>query len=609
MCGIIGYVGKEDVMPILRQGLRRLEYRGYDSAGVALLNKEGIYIRKSPGKLEILSGILEKSPAKGNIGMGHVRWATHGAPTHTNAHPHTDCSGEIVIVHNGIIENYDSLKEQLIKEGHGFYSETDTEVVAHLIEKYYKGDLEKAARQALKEIKGSYALGIMSKREPDKLIGARCGSPLIVGISEKGNFIASDIPAILDYTNLIIYLNDGEMAVITQEAVEVKNMEGKVLKHKTSQINWDISRAEKGGYPHFMLKEIFEQPQVFAGIYKNRVEKKKNNILFEELKFSDRELAKFKEIYIVACGTAYHAGLLGKYIIENFAHIPVNVDTSSEFRYRNPILTKDTLVLGITQSGETADTLACIREAKRQNIKTVSICNVVGSSMARESDGVIHTHAGPEIGVASTKAYTAQLAILYLLAIKLGFLRKRLDEKTVKGLLDELENMSSAMEELLKEEENIKRIAKKFSQANCFLYLARGINFPNALEGALKLKEISYVHAEGYPAGEMKHGPIALIDEKMPVVCLIPSSRIYEKMLSNIQEVKARKGKVIALASKRDNLIKDYADEIIYIPQVNELFSPLVAVLPLQLLAYHIASLRGCDVDQPRNLAKSVTVE
>ncbi|MCX5657471.1 MAG: glutamine--fructose-6-phosphate transaminase (isomerizing), partial [Candidatus Omnitrophica bacterium] len=520
MCGIIGYVGKEDVMPILRQGLRRLEYRGYDSAGVALLNKEGIYIRKSPGKLEILSGILEKSPVRGNIGMGHVRWATHGAPTHTNAHPHTDCSGEIVIVHNGIIENYDSLKEQLVKEGHGFYSETDTEVVAHLIEKYYKGDLEKAVRQALKEIKGSYALGIMSKREPDKLIGARCGSPLIVGISEKGNFIASDIPAILDYTNLIIYLNDGEMAVITQEAVEVKNMEGKVLKHKTNQINWDISRAEKGGYPHFMLKEIFEQPEVFAGIYKSRVEKKNNNILFEELKFSDRELAKFKEIYIVACGTAYHAGLLGKYIIENFAHIPVNVDTSSEFRYRNLILTKDILVLGITQSGETADTLACIREAKRQSIKTISICNVVGSSMARESDGVIYTHAGPEIGVASTKAYTAQLAIIYLLAIKLGFLRKRLDEKTVRGLLDELENISSAMEELLKEEENIKRIAKKFSQANCFLYLARGINFPNALEGALKLKEISYVHAEGYPAGEMKHGPIALIDEKMPVVCL-----------------------------------------------------------------------------------------
>jgi glucosamine--fructose-6-phosphate aminotransferase (isomerizing) len=609
MCGIIGYIGKEEALPILKRGLERLEYRGYDSSGVVLLNGEGIYIRKTPGKLTVLKELLEKEPVTSRIGMGHVRWATHGEANQVNAHPHTDCSGEIAIIHNGIIENYHSLKENLIKEGHKFYSQTDTEVVAHLIEKYYQGDLEQAVRQALKEIKGSYALGIISQREPGKLIGARCGSPLIVGVGRDGNFIASDIPAILDQTNLIIYLNDNEIATITQEAVEIKDFQGRLLKRKANKIDWDISLAEKNGHPHFMLKEILEQSRVLAQIYQYRTRKQNNSILFEDMKISEQELSRFKEIFIVACGTAYHAGLVGKYVIEELLRLPVNVDTSSEFRYRHPILTKDTLVLAITQSGETADTLACVKEAKRQGLEVISICNVLGSSIARESDGVIYTHAGPEIGVASTKAYTAQLAILYLLAIHLGKIKKQLDEKAVSNLLTDFAKISSAMETVLKEEEKIQQIAKKFFQSSCFLYLARGINFPNALEGALKLKEISYIHAEGYPAGEMKHGPIALIDANMPVVSVIPQSRLYEKMLSNIQEVKARKGKVIALASQGDNIIKEHADEIIWLPQIEELFTPLLTVLPLQLLAYHIAVLRKCDVDQPRNLAKSVTVE
>jgi len=609
MCGIIGYIGTKEAQPILLNGLRRLEYRGYDSAGITILSPDRalLGIRKLPGKVKQLEELLRNQPLEGFLGLGHSRWATHGLVNYENAHPHTDCSGEIAIVHNGIIENYHLLKERLIKEGHIFRSQTDTEVVAHLIEKYYQEDLENAVRCALKEIKGSYALGIISSREPGKLIGCRCGSPLIVGVGKDGNFLASDIPAILDYTNLVIYLNDNEMAIITEKQIEIKDFEGRLLKRKVNRIEWDISLAEKNGYPHFMLKEIYEQPYVLNQICKRRLLEKE--ILLEEMQMENKELKNFKKIFIVACGTAYHAGLVGKYIIEELAGIPVEVDTSSEFRYRSVILDKKSLVLAISQSGETADTLACVREAKQKGIKVISICNVVGSSLTRDSDGVIYTQAGPEIGVASTKAYTAQLAILYLFAFYLAKIKGKIEDKKLGLLLEDFRNLSLHMEKILKEEKEIKRIAQRFFKVDCFLYLARGRDFPNALEGALKLKEISYIHAEGYPAGEMKHGPIALIDENMPVVCIIPQSRLYEKMLSNLQEVKARKGKVIALATEGDEIIKKHADEIIWLPQVNELFTPLITVLPLQFLAYHIAVLRGCDVDQPRNLAKSVTVE
>ncbi|MCM8783844.1 MAG: glutamine--fructose-6-phosphate transaminase (isomerizing) [Candidatus Omnitrophica bacterium] len=609
MCGIIGYIGREEAQPILLNGLKRLEYRGYDSAGMVTLSKDnrGITVCKLPGKVRDLEALLKIAPLSGCLGVGHSRWATHGEVNEVNAHPHLDCKGEIAIVHNGIIENYHILKEKLIKEGHVFLSKTDTEVVAHLIEKYYDSNLETAVRWALKDIKGAYALGIVSKREPEKLIGVRVGSPLIVGTGKNGNFIASDIPAILDYTNLVIYLNDYEMAVITENQIEIKDFEGKVLKRKINKIDWDISLAEKNGHPHFMLKEIYEQPSVLSQICRRRILEEK--ILLDEMQIIDVELKKFQKIYIVACGTAYHAGLVGKYIIEELVGIPVEVDTSSEFRYRNHILDKNTLVLAISQSGETADTLASIREAKSKGVKVISICNVMGSSIARESDGVIYTHAGPEIGVASTKAYTAQLAILYLFAFHLAKIKGGIKDKVLREFLEEFKKISFKMEEVFKKEEAIKNIAKRFSKANCFLYLARGRDFPNALEGALKLKEISYIHAEGYPGGEMKHGPIALIDEKMPVVCIIPKTKLYEKMLSNIQEVRARKGKVIALATWGDEIIKENVDEIFWLPPVDELFTPLITVLPLQLLAYHIAVLRGCDVDQPRNLAKSVTVE
>ncbi|MCM8765605.1 MAG: glutamine--fructose-6-phosphate transaminase (isomerizing) [Candidatus Omnitrophica bacterium] len=605
MCGIIGYIGKEEAQPVLLNGLKRLEYRGYDSSGIALLGEEGIYLRKAPGKLAVLNRLLAQGIFPSRLGLGHVRWATHGEVNEINAHPHWDCKEEIVIVHNGIIENYHILKERLRKEGHNFRSQTDTEVIAHLIEKYYAGDLEEAVRYALKELKGAYALGIISKREPRKLMGVRLGSPLVVGIGKKGNFIASDIPAILDYTNLVIYLNDYEMAVITEDQVEIKDFAGRLLKRKVNRVDWDISLAEKNGHPHFMLKEIYEQPFVLEQICKRRIYE--GEIHLEEMRISEKELLGFRKIFIVACGTAYHAGLVGKYILEELVGIPVEVDTSSEFRYRNSILNKNTLLLAISQSGETADTLASVREAKRRGLKVLSLCNVVGSSLARESTGVIYTQAGPEIGVASTKAYTAQLALLYLFAFYLARIKKR--GEGISGLLEEFKNLPPLMQKILHEEGEIRRIAKKFFSANCFLYLARGKDFPNALEGALKLKEISYIHAEGYPAGEMKHGPIALLDEHMPVVCIIPQSRLYEKMLSNIQEVKARKGRIIALATEKDEVIKAHAEEIIWLPPVNELFTPLLTVLPLQLIAYHIAVLRGCEIDQPRNLAKSVTVE
>ena len=609
MCGIVGYIGKREAQPILLEGLKRLEYRGYDSAGVATIVKDRIFVRKQKGKIAVLTKLLKKRFLKGTIGLSHSRWATHGVPNQRNAHPHIDCKEKIAIVHNGIIENYEELREGLIREGHAFKSETDTEVIAHLIEKFYKDDLEPAVRAGLKLLKGSFALGVISSLHPDKLIAARLGSPLVVGLGTGENYIASDVPALLKFTKEVIFIEDNEMVVLTRESVKITNLEGKRIKRPSTRITWDVSRAEKGGFPHFMLKEIHEQPSALEGILNHRISKKKDSVYFEELNLSDQALSRVKDISIIACGTAYHAGLVGKYILESLLRIPVGIDVSSEFRYRDPIVGKNTLAIAISQSGETADTIASIREAKRRGAKVLSIVNALGSTITRESDGVIYTHAGPEIGVASTKAYTAQLCVLYLFAIYFALLRKRISSKRAKGLLAEMAKLPQAAAGVLKDQKVISRIISRHHDKKCFLYLARNINFPNALEGALKLKEIAYVHAEGYGAGEMKHGPIALIDRTMPVVCIATASSVYDKMVSNIQEIKARGGIVISIATEGDKHIRGHSDYVIYIPRIDELFSPILTVLPLQLLAYHIAVKNKRDVDQPRNLAKSVTVE
>ena len=609
MCGIVGYIGDKEVIQILMDGLSRLEYRGYDSAGAAVISDGKVSIRKEVGKLKVLKDSLKAKPIHGTLGIGHTRWATHGEPSQINSHPHTDCKGDIVLVHNGIIENYQSLKNKLIKEGHTFKSQTDTEVVAHLIEKYYKGNLEEAVRIALKDVEGAYALGIICKNEPDKLVAVRCGSPLIVGLGKGENYIASDVPAILSYTRDVLYPDDYEIMVITRNGVKVTDLNGKNIEKKVARIEWDAGVAEKGGYPHFMLKEINEQPRVIRETLMGRISKEKDNVILEDMKITPQELLKMEKIIIISCGTAWHAGLTGKYMLEEYTRTPVEVDISSEFRYRNPIVHDKTLVIPVTQSGETADTLAGIREAKKKGARVISICNVVGSSIARESDGVLYTHAGPEIGVASTKAYTSQLTAFYLFTIYLGRLKGTIDKNRAKELISELEKVPNLLEEVLKDQEAILRCTEKYYNVSDFLYLGRSYNFPNALEGALKLKEISYIHAEGYGAGEMKHGPIALVDDKLPVVCIATRSNVYDKMISNIQEIKARKGIVISIATKGDEGIKRHSDEVIYVPDIEELFSPILVVVPLQLLAYHIAVKRGCDVDQPRNLAKSVTVE
>lgn len=612
MCGIIGYIGNKEAQPLLLKGLKRLEYRGYDSSGMAVIHpsKSTPCVRKSPGKISALEKLLKAKPLSGSVGIAHTRWATHGAPNQVNAHPHSDCQGELVIVHNGIIENYEPLKLQLMKEGHRFRSETDTEVLVHLIEKFYKdAPLEEAVRQALKSVVGSFAIGVIAKREPDKLIGARCGSPLIVGLGEKENFIGSDVPAILEFTKDVIFLDESEMAVLACDSVKITDLEGHPVQKKATRIKWDLESAQKQGYKHFMLKEINEQPRIIENLLNQRIQKETNQINFEEQSIPAERLKTIKNISIVACGTAYHAGLVGKYILESICAVPTTVEVSSEFRYRDLLIDQDTLVIAISQSGETADTLAGAREAKRHGALILSICNVLGSTLTRESDGIIYTHAGPEIGVASTKAYTAQLVALYIFAFYLAGIKNILSPEAVNKFLETLRKIPKLQEEILKGQNNIARLAHRHSHFGSFLFLGRNVNYPSALEGALKLKEISYIPAEGYAAGEMKHGPIALIDEYRAVVCIAVESKIYEKMISNIQEIHSRRGKIIAIASEGDATVKELTREVIYLPKIDEFFSPLIVALPLQLLAYHIAVKRGCDVDQPRNLAKSVTVE
>ena len=620
MCGIVGYVGKRDAVDILMKGLKRLEYRGYDSAGITVFDGNGeILLRKKKGKVRELTQALEEEPLAGTIGISHTRWSTHGVPNDINAHPHLDCKDEIAVVHNGIIENFQELKDSLIMEGHTFNSDTDTEVIAHLVEKFYDGDLEETVRKAVKELHGSYAICVMHKNEPNKIIGARLDSPLVIGMGDNENFLASDIPAILEHTRDILYVSNGEIVTIDAGRVSIKNLEGIAVEKAPEKIDWDISQAEKEGFPHFMLKEIFEQPDVIKKIINTRISGE--SIHFDELKISDEELLKARNIAIVACGTAYHAGLTGKYILEELTRTPVWADTSSEFRYRDPIVNQDTLMIVISQSGETADTLAALREAKKRGAKVLAICNVLGSSIARESDGVIFTHAGPEIAVASTKAYTAQLATLYLLTLYIAKLKTALSEEKIKETLGEFKRLPALLEETLSryniEGNEIAHYAKDFKAyyekshtKSFFLYLARNINYPNALEGALKLKEISYISAEGYPAGEMKHGPIALIDENPWVVCIATKSRTYDKMRSNIQEVKARGGIVVAVVTTGDEAIRSFGlNYVIDVPEIDELFSPILIAVPLQLLAYYVAREFGYDIDQPRNLAKSVTVE
>lgn len=613
MCGIIGYVGQRQAQPILLNGLKRLEYRGYDSAGMCTLvdNKKALSLRKLPGKVRDLEKLLVSKPLAGKSGLSHCRWATHGAPNQINAHPHFDCKGEIALVHNGIIENYISLKESLIKQGHRFKSSTDTEVIVHLIESLYREGvpLEKAVSQAVLKLEGAFAIGVVSAREPGKLVGARNGSPLVVALGENENFLASDIPALLDYSKKIIFLEDNEVVLLTPDGVRITDSAGAAVQRAATSINWDVTQAQKRGWPHFMLKEINEQPKILQALVNQRTGKEKNGISFEELAINEAVFSSIRSIVIVACGTAFHAGLCGKYILEEVCSIPVAVDVSSEFRYRDPLVDKNTLVIAISQSGETADTLAAVREAKQKGAHVLSICNILGSSLSRESEGVIYTHAGPEISVASTKAYTAQLATLYLFAFYLGRLRNKLDKEKFDFYLETLRKCFVLQEDVLDKQDEIKRLSRRHSHFGSFLFLGRHINYPSALEGALKLKEISYIPAEGYAAGEMKHGPISLVDEYRAVVCIAPASKIYEKMVSNIQEIRSRRGKIIVIASDTDKGIKNLVREVILIPEIDELFSPLIVALPLQLLAYHIAVKRGCDVDQPRNLAKSVTVE
>ena len=608
MCGIVGYIGSKEAGPILIEGLKNLEYRGYDSAGIATISEKGLQIKKDIGKIEEIDGKIQLAKMDGCVGMAHCRWATHGGVTQKNAHPHTDCKNKITVVHNGIIENYEELRERLRKEGHRFDSSTDTEIIAHLIESHYKGDIQKAVLAALKEVEGAYALGILCKDEPDRLIAARKDSPLIVGVGKGENFIASDVPAILKHTRSIIFLDNGEVAVLTKDKITVSDPEGNKVDKKVHTIKWDVTQAEKGLYKHFMLKEIYEQPRAIEETIIGRLED--HHVNLKEMGLTEKEIKGIGRIVIIACGTSWHAGLIGEFMIEELVQIPVEVEYASEFRYRNPVVDKNTLVIAISQSGETADTLAAMREAREKGAKVVSICNVVGSSIARESDGVVYTHAGPEIGVASTKAFTSQLAVLYLITLYLGKIRNKIDEKEMAKRIQSLRKIPLQMQSVLEEDKDILKCAEEYYQKTNALYLGRGPNHPIALEGALKLKEISYIHAEGYPAAEMKHGPIALIDKEMPVVFIATKDNVtYKKVLSNIEEVKARGGILIAIATKGDEEIKKKVDHVIYVPQSSYILSPLLSVIPLQLLAYHIAVKRGLNVDKPRNLAKSVTVE
>jgi glucosamine--fructose-6-phosphate aminotransferase (isomerizing) len=614
MCGIIGYIGQREVLPILIDGLRRLEYRGYDSAGVALVRDGTIELRRSAGKLARLEATIAGSPVDGDYGIGHTRWATHGRPTEENAHPHRDCTGKIVVVHNGIIENYLELKQQLIREGHTFVTETDTEIVAHLVEREMQGDgLENAVRRALLSLRGLFALVLISSDDPEKIVTVRNGPPIVVGLGENEFFVASDIPAILQHTRDVVFLGDEEMAVITPRGVDFTDYSGRAVSKASQRVSWDPVMAEKAGFKHFMLKEIFEQPWAVRETVLGRASVESGRVFLHEIEIPDERLRSLERVVVLACGTSWHAGLVGKFLIEDLARLPVEVDYGSEFRYRDPIVAQNTLAVVITQSGETADTLAALREAKKKGACAIAICNVVGSMATRESDGTVYTHAGPEIGVASTKAFTSQLAALHLLALYLGQVRGTLTPAAARPHLEALTQLPLLLEKTLQCNAQTEEIAKRFYQRRDFLYLGRGINYPIALEGALKLKEISYIHAEGYPAGEMKHGPIALIDEEMPVVTLAPHDHVFEKMVGNVQEVKARGGSVIAVATAGHGGLEAHLDPgrdvLITVPESHALLAPILFVVPLQLMAYHIAIRRGCDVDQPRNLAKSVTVE
>ena len=610
MCGIIGYIGKKEALPILIEGLKRLEYRGYDSAGVALVSNGKLDIKKAKGKILEFEKKLKKDSFASSVGIAHTRWATHGEPSEKNAHPHFDCHKKIALAHNGIIENYNTLKELLKREGHKFISETDTEVIVHLIEKYYEGNLEKAVQKALHQVEGAYAIAVVAKEEPGKIVAARNGSPLVVGLGEDEYFVASDVAPLLNHTKKVIYLDDKEMVVLTQEGCRTLTIKNTEINKKVEEIKWDLAKLEKADFSHYMLKEIFEQPETITNAFRGRLNAKHGIVKLGGIMRLNEYLTGINRIIITACGTSWHAGLVAEYIIEELTGLPVEVEYASEFRYRHPVVDKKILVIVISQSGETADTLAALREAKKRGAKVMGIVNAVGSTIARETDGGIYIHAGPEIGVASTKAFTSQITAFYLLSVYLSGLLGKANEKRDKILLKALEKIPEQVKKILKKSDEIKKLAEKFVNTNNFLYLGRGYNFPVALEGALKLKEISYIHAEGYPAAEMKHGPIALIDEKMPVVFIATgNSTIYEKIMSNIEEVKARKGIVICVATEGDKEIEKIADHVIYIPKTEEMLVPLLSVIPLQLLAYHLAVLRGCHVDQPRNLAKSVTVE
>jgi glucosamine--fructose-6-phosphate aminotransferase (isomerizing) len=608
MCGIVGYIGEKIAMPILINGIRRLEYRGYDSAGISIIRDNEIICEKSVGRICELEKKINGKFNEGTLGIVHTRWATHGAPTIENAHPHLDCSGRIAIVHNGIIENYNYLKAKLEKAGHNFKSETDSEVIAHLIESYFEGVLEDAVRRALNEVDGAYGLAIISLDDPDKLIAARRGSPLIVGIGKGEHFVTSDVAAILEYTKEVVYLDDNEIAVLTRNDMKTTDVDNVQISKSIDEVLWNLDKIEKGGYKHFMLKEIHEQPQSLRDAMLGRFEKDSNLVHLGGLKDKENEIRNIRRIIIVACGTSWHAGLIGEYMIEEYLKIPVEVEYASEFRYRNPVIEEDTMVIAISQSGETADTLAAIDEAGTKGAIILSICNVVGSSIARKADCGIFLHAGPEIGVASTKAFTSQLAVLSLLTLFLARIRGK-DEVLSIGLAGKLKEIPKQVQEILDRKDQVTKIAQLYSDSNNFLYLGRGYNYPVALEGALKLKEISYIHAEGYPAAEMKHGPIALIDKDMPVVFIATTDKVYTKILSNIEEVRARGGRVIAIASENNDEISGLVDHVIYIPETIDALTPILSVIPLQLLAYQIAVMRGCDVDKPRNLAKSVTVE
>ena len=624
MCGIVGYVGKKSVVPIIIEGLRRLEYRGYDSAGIAVAgNGNGLQLRRAEGKLRNLEEVIRLKPLDGTYGIGHTRWATHGRPTEENAHPHRDCTGKIVVVHNGIVENYLSLKKKLVEEGHKFTTETDTEVIAHLIEKYssstgngHHRSLEDAVRQAVKQLTGVFALAVISSDEPNKIVAARNGPPAVIGLGNDEYFVASDVPAILHHTRDIFFLADGDMAIVTADGVQLTDFDGKPVVRQVQHVMWDPILAEKGGFKHFMLKEIYEQPRAVRDTTLGRVSQETGHIFLDQMEISEAEFRSAKKINIIACGTSWHAAQAGKFMIESMARVPVEVDYASEWRYRNPIVDPETITLVVSQSGETADTIAAQREAKSRGSKTLAICNVVGSMITREAQGTIYTHAGPEIGVASTKAFTGQLTALYIFAMYMAQVRGVMSAERAQAAMLELTRIPSKLETILTHDEACDELAKRYQKVHDFLFLGRGIHYPIALEGALKLKEISYIHAEGYPAGEMKHGPNALIDENLPVVVIAtrdvnsPASVLrYEKTISNLKEVKARSGVVLALATEGDEEIREAADHILYVPAAPEELSPILEIVPLQLLAYHIAVRRGCDVDQPRNLAKSVTVE